>query len=352
MEAFRSVCGNAALPRLLSGFTLTEPEKAFFVRSGGEKAFPFHATEYLLSLIDPDNPADPIRRQIVPTVREFDVSGYEKDDPLAEARFTVAPHHLRRDADRCIFKVAPTCAVHCRFCFRKGLLGTSARDIGRTEAGEAARYLGRHPEIREVLLTGGDPLTIAPDRLEEIMAGLRKQRPDIGLRIGTRLPVADPERLTGGLAVLLERYRPLWVTVHCNHPAELATPAAAALSRLSSRGIRLGGQSVLLAGVNDDAATLAGLFRRQRETGIVPYYLFHLDPAPGTSHFRVPLARGLELMAELRARFPEVRPPVYALDLPDGGGKVKVADLRIEPGLDGGLLLRDPQGKTHRYPIL
>ncbi len=349
MEAFRSTdtVVRRTFPSL--GFPLTEAERAFFARPESVRAFPFQAPRFLLSRVDPADPADPIRRQIVPTEAELATRGYERDDPLAEERFTVAPGLVRRYEDRCIFKATDACAVRCRFCFRKGLLGSGGFVAGQSEVRAAARYLARRPEIREVLVTGGDPLTLPLVRLEAILSGLREFRPEVSLRIGTRLPVADPERITGELALLLSRFRPLWITVHCNHPAELSAPTAAALGRLTSRGIRLGGQSVLLAGINDDAETLHELFHRQVEVGLRPYYLFHLDPAPGTSHFRVPLARGSALMEEVGTRFPGAALPVYALDLPDGGGKAPVSSLRPERGADGRLFLRDRSGFAHRY---
>ncbi|MBN2351638.1 MAG: KamA family radical SAM protein [Spirochaetales bacterium] len=349
MEAFSPTDAAVRRPIPSLGFPLTASERAFFARAGSARAFPFRATAFLLSCIDPADPADPIRRQIVPTEDELAARGYERDDPLDEGRFTVAPGLVRRYRDRCIFKATDACAVHCRFCFRKGLLGEAGFVAGKGEVREAARWLARRPEVREVLVTGGDPLVLPPARLEAIMSGLREFRPDVSLRIGTRLPAADPERITDELALLLARFRPLWITVHCNHPAELSAPVAAALGRIMSRGIRLGGQSVLLAGINDDAETLHALFKRQAEVGLRPYYLFHLDPAPGTSHFRVPLERGLELMEEVKTRFPRTAVPVYALDLPDGGGKAPVSSLRFERGADGSLRLRERSGSVCRY---
>jgi lysine 2,3-aminomutase len=347
MEAPRTAPASTP-PRF--GFSLTAAERGFFAPAESASVFPFQATPFLLSRIDPDDPADPIRRQIVPTEAELATAAHEKDDPLCEARFTVAPALVRRYADRCIFKVTDACAVHCRFCFRKGLLGTDRREVRDDEVRGAARYLSRHPEIREVLLTGGDPLTLAPERLEAVMAVIRESRSDVSFRIGTRLPMADPERLSDGLAALLARFRPLWLTVHCNHPVELSPPVLAALARLTSRGLRLGGQSVLLAGINDDADTLGELFAAQEAAGLRPYYLFHLDPAPGTSHFRVPMRRGLELLDEVRRRRPGVHLPVYAVDLPDGGGKVPVASLGIEKGDGKTIVIRTLEGLSCSIP--
>jgi lysine 2,3-aminomutase len=337
----------AALP---PGFALLKEESSYFEKAARFPAFPFRVSGHFLSLIDPDDPDDPIRRQVIPRYEELSPAAYESPDPLAEKRFCKAPDLVHRYPDRAILKVTRACAAHCRFCFRKALYAEGADAISRSRLLEAAAYLARHPEIRELLLTGGDPLMLEQGRLREIFSTLRQARPDITFRIGTRLPVAWPARVTPVVADLLSAFRPLWATVHVNHARELGTQAAAALALLTDRFIRLGGQSVLLAGVNDSVETLAGLFRREAETGLRPYYLFHLDPAPGTAHFRVSLRRGIELIQELRRRFPDLALPVYALDLPDGGGKVPVADLIIENDGAECVILRDQAGNKYRYP--
>jgi lysine 2,3-aminomutase len=334
--------------RLPPRFVLTEKEQGFFAR-GEAAVFPFQASRFFFSKIDRHNPEDPIRRQIVPSVDEFSVGEFDKTDPLAEARFTFAPRLVHRYADRCIIKVTGLCAVHCRFCFRKNMLG-SEDVIDEAELAAAARYITAHREIKEVLLTGGDPLTIPSGQLEKILQTIRDAGPDIVLRIGTRLPVVLPGRITGRLAQMLCRSEPLWMTIHCNHPAELSTEMADAVSLLAGRGIPLASQSVLLKGVNDDADVLAELFQKLLLLRVQPYYLFALDLASGTGHFRVPLEQGLALMRQLRERLPAQALPVFALDLPDGGGKLPVEMLVIEKTDEDCLILKDLLGNEYRYP--
>jgi lysine 2,3-aminomutase len=251
-----------------------------------------------------------------------------------------------------LLKVTHTCAVYCRFCFRREMVGPGKPNALAPAALDAAlTYIADHPAIWEVILTGGDPLTLSPRRLAELMARLAAIDHVKIVRFHTRVPVADPELATGTLVAAMKSPRlTTYVALHANHPRELTAAARTACARIIDAGMPMVSQTVLLAGVNDDAETLAALMRAFVETRIKPYYLHHLDLAPGTGHFRVGLARGQALMRALRGRVSGLCQPTYVLDLPGGHGKVPVGPGYLAGDLDGCVSVEDPWGKAHAYP--
>jgi len=307
-------------------------------------------TPTLTGLIDPADPADPIARQFVPDARELDTRPEERVDPIGDEAHSPVPGIVHRYPDRVLLKLVGVCAVYCRFCFRREMVGPGAETSLSEEALEVAlTYIAGHPEIWEVVVTGGDPLVVAPRRLADLMTRL-SDIPHVKIvRFHTRVPVAAPERVTPALVAALRAPGvTTFVAVHANHAREIADEARAAIGRLGDAGIALVSQSVLLAGVNDDAQTLAELFRALVECRVKPYYLHHPDLAPGTAHFRLPIARGQELMRALRGRLSGLALPTYVLDIPGGYGKVPVGPDYLELTPEG-WRVTDYCGGVHAY---
>jgi len=303
-------------------------------------------TPAMAALIDPADPADPIGLQFLPDAAELETAPDEAADPIGDAAHAPLPGLVHRYPDRVLLTPTFACAVYCRFCFRRERVGTG--DGPSPEQLDAAlAYIRDRPEIWEVVLTGGDPLALAPRRLGGLVAAL-DAIPHVGvIRIHSRVPVVAPERIDGALMAALACDTALFVAVHANHPREFTPEARAALRRLAGAGVPLVSQSVLLRGVNDDPATLESLMRRFVENRVKPYYLHHLDPAPGTARFRVPLARGRELVRSLRGRVSGLAQPDYVLDIPGGHGKSPVG-----PGFlsEDGATITDWRGRRHPLP--
>lgn len=297
--------------------------------------------------IDRDAPADPIARQFVPDARELVTHPDEMADPLAEARLSPVPGLVHRYPDRVLLKLTHTCPVYCRFCFRREVVGPAGDPPLTGEAFEQAiAYIEAAPAIFEVILTGGDPLILSPRRIAEVTERLSSIPHVKVLRWHTRVPVVEPARVTDALAAALKsQHAAVYVALHANHPREFTTEARAAVARLVDAGIPLLSQSVLLRGVNDDADTLADLMRTFVALRVKPYYLHHMDPAPGTAHFRTTIAEGQALMRSLRGRVSGLAQPTYVLDIPGGHGKVPVG-----PGYVDGDTVADPFGGRHDLP--
>jgi len=315
-----------------------------------EARYAVAVTPTLAQLIDPADAADPIARQFLPDARELETRPDERDDPIGDDAHSPVPGIVHRYPDRVLLKLVGVCAVYCRFCFRREMVGPGAETSLTDDALDAAlAYIAGRPEIWEVVLTGGDPLVASPRRLAELMARLAAIAHVKIVRFHTRVPVAAPERLTGALVEALRAPGvTTYVAIHANHARELGPEARAALARLADAGIALVGQSVLLAGVNDDAGTLAALFRALVECRVKPYYLHHPDLAPGTAHFRLPIQRGQALMAALRGRVSGLALPTYVLDIPGGHGKVPVGPSYLEPAPEG-WRVTDYCGGLHAY---
>jgi lysine 2,3-aminomutase len=283
-------------------------------------------TPEVAALIDPNDPSDPIARQYIPSIEELAAHPSESADPIGDHVHSPVEGIVHRYPDRVLFKLVHVCAVYCRFCFRREMVGPGREtSLSQRTYQSALDYIRAHNEIWEVILTGGDPLMLSPRRLAEIMADLAAIDHVRIIRLHTRVPVADPQRIDGEMVAALKvEGATTWVALHANHPRELADNARAACARMIDAGIPMVSQSVLLRGVNDDAATLEVLMRAFVECRIKPYYLHHGDLAPGTAHLRTTLEHGQQLMQALRGRVSGLCQPDYVLDIPGGHGKAPV----------------------------
>jgi lysine 2,3-aminomutase len=308
-------------------------------------------TPEMMALIDRRDLAhDPIVRQFVPSIHETEIAPEELADPIGDEARSPVKGIVHRYPDRVLLKPLHVCPVYCRFCFRREKVGPGGEALSAAELSAALAYIRDHAEIWEVILTGGDPLMLAPRRLGELLAALDTIRHVAVIRIHTRVPVVDPGRVSDELVAALKPKRAsLWFGIHCNHARELSTDARAALARLADAGFPLLGQSVLLAGVNDDVDTLEQLMRGLVTARVKPYYLHHPDLVRGTGHFRVSIERGQALMKALRGRLSGLAQPTYVLDVPGGHGKVPIG-----PGYLGddpqALTVEDAFGERHPYP--
>jgi len=302
-------------------------------------------TPAMAELIDPADPADPLARQFVPSAAELTTDPEERPDPIGDETHSPVEGIVHRYPDRALLKITHTCAVYCRFCFRRETVG-DGHALSPAALDAAFAYLAARPEIWEVIVTGGDPLVLSPRRLAETVGRLAAIEHVKTIRFHTRVPVVQPEAVTDALvAALKSPTQAVYVALHANHPRELTPAARAACARIVEAGLPMVSQSVLLKGVNDDAETLAALMRGFVEMRVKPYYLHHGDLAPGTSHLRTTVAEGQALMRALRGRLSGLAQPTYVLDIPGGRGKVPVGPEWIEGGV-----VRDPWGGEHAYP--
>jgi lysine 2,3-aminomutase len=295
-----------------------------------------------------DPGTDPIAAQYIPTEKELVTLPYESTDPIGDTRYLVTDRLVHRYADRALLLVSDRCATYCRFCFRRHFTGHGGGRISTEQLDEACRYLSRTHTIREILLSGGDPLMLSDKELQEVIGRLKQVDPDYIIRVCTRMPVVLPSRVTEDCARMLGSFGSVWIVVHANHPRELTDEFRRGIRLLLGAGVPALNQSVLLRGINDDAGVLEELFRGLVRCGVKPYYLFQGDLASGTSHFRVPLDRGIQLMQELRLRLSGIALPTYAVDLP-GGGKVPVEAALLRTEADA-FVFRGMDGAEYRYP--
>ncbi|GHE04006.1 lysine 2,3-aminomutase [Defluviimonas sp. 20V17] len=306
-------------------------------------------TPDLSRLADPAAPADPIRAQFVPSPDELETHDWETGDPIGDEVHEVVKGVTHRYPDRVLLKPTHTCRVYCRFCFRREKVGDAGEQLTEDELDQALAYIRSHPEVWEVILSGGDPLVLSDRRLARVMAALDAIEHVKVIRLHTRVPVADPARVTGGLLAALGVKTAVYVVVHCNHAKELSTPVRGAIARLVDAGIPVLSQSVLLKGVNDSPEALRDLTRALVETRVKPYYLHHPDLARGTGHFRVSIRRGLALMRALRGVVSGLCQPTYVLDIPGGFGKVPLTPQALRETGAGRYEVRDFRGTTHAY---
>lgn len=309
-------------------------------------------TPAISALIDPGDPNDPIARQFIPDVAELVHLPEEREDPIGDGAHTPVEGIVHRYPDRVLLKAVHVCPVYCRFCFRREMVGPQGLGTLASQAMDNAfAYIAEHPEIWEVILTGGDPLVLSPRRLASIMERLAGIDHVKIVRFHTRVPVVEPERVDGALiAALKASGKTTYLALHANHPRELTFDARAACARLVDSGIVMVSQSVLLKGVNDDPDTLAALMRAFVENRIKPYYLHHPDLAPGTSHFRLTIEEGQALVASLRGRVSGLCQPAYILDIPGGHGKTVISASTIGDNGGGCYTVSDFKGGEHAYP--
>jgi lysine 2,3-aminomutase len=330
----------------LARFVSVDPDEANAISALADR-FRFVITPYYASLMDPLDPACPVRRQVVPRMAELgDPAGLA--DPLDEVAHSPVKNVIRVYPDRIAFCVNNECALYCRYCLRKRMVGEPDWVMKQRELGEALAWIRRTPEIRDVLLTGGDPLVFSDDRLGWLLGELRGIPHVEIIRLGTRLPVTLPYRVTPELCALLERHHPIWVNTHFNHPRECTADAAEACDRLTRAGIPVGNQSVLLAGINDDVETLKTLGETLVRMRVRPYYCYQAQLLEGTAHFRVPIERGVELFRSLRGRTSGFAIPTYVLDTPHGKVPLSHAWLRGREGDD--VLVETWDGHIWREP--
>jgi len=335
------------LDALERAFVLTPDEREAVRRRRG--ALPLGITPYYARLIDRENPDDPLRRTMIPRLDEYVVSPGERRDPLGEEDHQVVPGLIHTYPEKVLFLVTDFCATYCRYCTRSRMVGAGELHPDRRTWEAALDYIAGDPRIRDVLLSGGDPLTLSDDRLGWLLERLRRI-PHVELvRIGTKIPAVLPQRITDELVSRLRQFHPLWMSIHFTHPTELTPEVADACDRIASAGIPMAAQTVLLAGVNDDPETMKDLVNGLLRIRVKPYYLHQCDSVEGTSHFRTPVDRGIELIRGLHGRVTGYAVPLYMIDAPGGGGKVPVAPDYIV-GRDGDdLLLENYEGKTYRY---
>lgn len=286
--------------------------------------FRMAVTPYYLSLIDFENPYDPIRKQAIPTSNELYFAPYEAADPLCEDEYSPCDGLTHRYPDRVLFLVTDVCSMYCRHCTRRRFTGQCDSMLSKAQIDTCVDYIRSHPEVRDVLVSGGDSLMLEDDKLEYILNALHQIDHVEVIRLGTRMPVVCPQRITPELCDMLKKYHPLWVNVQFNHPNEITPEAAKACEMLADAGIPLGNQSVLLAGVNDCVHTMKHLVNELVKIRVRPYYIYACDPSQGLSHFRTPVSKGIEIMEALRGHTSGFCIPTFVVDAPGGGGKIPV----------------------------
>jgi lysine 2,3-aminomutase len=329
--------------------TLTADEKAGCAFANQKLALAI--TPYFFNLIDRNDPDCPIRKQLIPRAGEMVVSEGEMDDSLNEDGHSPVPGLVHRYPDRVLFLVTDRCAAYCRYCTRSRLVSNAQDYNFHPEHERALRYIDSHPEVRDVLLSGGDPLLLSDKKLEHLLSRLRAIPHVEFIRIGSRIPVFLPQRITPALTEIFKKYGPIWMSIHVNHPKECTAELKAACERLAFAGVPLGNQSVLLRGVNDDAEVMKALVHRLLHMRVRPYYLYQMDLITGGSHFKVDVRNGLEIIRALRGHTTGYAVPQYVIDAPGGGGKVPVNPDYVESITDEAVTFRNYEGDRFVYPL-
>jgi len=338
----------ATLEQLEKLLPLTKEERLGVQLAGRHLALAI--TPYFFNLIDASNPDCPIRRQVVPRIEETTTAAWELTDPCGEDTHMPVPGLVHRYPDRVLFLVTDRCAAYCRYCTRSRVVSGVGEQHLETDFSAALDYLRNHREVRDVLLSGGDPLLFNDDRLERLLRQLREIPHIELLRIGSRIPIFLPQRITPALCAMLKQFHPLWVNIHTNHPREATAEVRAACARLADAGIPLGNQSVLLRGVNDDAVVMKELLHKLIMMRVRPYYIYQCDLVSGTHHLRTSVRKGLEIMEALRGHTTGFAVPQYVIDAPGGGGKVPVSPQYILAHDRQRIIIRNYEGKVFEYP--
>jgi lysine 2,3-aminomutase len=307
-------------------------------------------TPYFFNLIDGSDENCPIRRQVVPRVEESFTAPWEMSDPCGEDSHSPVPGLVHRYPDRVLFLVTDRCASYCRYCTRSRMVSNAAGYDFHPEFDRQIEYISQHPEIRDVLLSGGDPLLLSDDKLEILLGRLRAIPHVEFLRIGTRIPIFLPQRITPALCAMLRKYHPLFISIHSNHPRELTTEVRDALARLADAGIPLGNQAVLLRHVNDDVVVMRALVQKLLMCRVKPYYLYQCDLISGSAHLRSSVRKGLEIMENLRGHTTGYAVPQYVIDAPGGGGKVPINPDYVLSRNKDRVVIRNFEGRIFEYP--
>jgi len=312
-------------------------------------SFPVAVTPYFASLLDPNNPRCPLRRQVIPTAREHLVSAYEMVDPCGEDAHSPVPGLVHRYPDRVLLLPLNMCASYCRYCTRSRWVGDENAVIFGARLAGALNYIRKNKKVRDVLISGGDPLLFSDQRLDELLGKLREIPHVEFIRIGTRVPVFLPQRITPALVSTLRKFHPVWLSIHFNHPKEITPEVKAACERLADGGFPLGSQTVLLKGINDRPEVVKKLCHELLRIRVRPYYLYQCDPVRGTSHFRTPVAKGVEIIENLRGHTTGYAVPTFVIDAPGGGGKVPLMPNYVVGMEEGIITLRNYAGNSYQY---
>lgn len=328
---------------------LTHEEEKAVVDGRKEGHLRMAVTPYFMSLMDPDNPLDPVRRQGIPTTSEFSVSLYDLKDPLHEEADSPTPNLTHRYPDRVLFLVTDMCSNYCRHCTRSRLAGVTDKPFSKEIIDAAIDYIKRTQEVRDVLISGGDPLTLADQPLEYIISSVRAIPHVEIIRIGSRMPVVNPMRITEELCKMLKKYHPLWLNTHFNHPFEITPYSKKACEILADAGIPLGNQSVLLKGINDCPHVMKKLVHELVKIRVRPYYIYQCDLTPGIEHFRTAVGKGIEIIEALRGHTSGFCVPTYVVDAPGGGGKIPVGPQYLISLSDRKVILRNYEGVVCSY---
>lgn len=338
------------LEQLEEKMQLVPEERAGIILSGSKLALGI--TPHFFNLIDPNDPECPIRRQVVPRIEETHTAEWEMADPCGEDSHMPVPGLVHRYPDRVLFLVTDRCASYCRYCTRSRVVSGAGEQELHTDFEEAFHYLEKHTEIRDVLFSGGDALLLSDSKLESLIRRVRAIKHIEFVRIGSRVPIFLPQRITPEFCRMLQKYHPLWMSVHVNHPRELTSEVRDALCMLADHGVPLGNQSVLLRGVNDDARTMKTLVHKLLRCRVRPYYLYQCDLIKGSAHLRASVKKGVEIIEALRGHTTGYAIPQFVIDAPGGGGKVPVNPGYILYHDTEKVVLRNYEGRIFEYPEL
>ena len=337
------------LPRLEKAFALTQDERRTVLELGDR--LPVGITPHYATTIDPNDPLDGIRKTMIPVGDEFVMDRGELADPLNEDGDMPVPGLVHRYPDRVLFLVTSFCATYCRYCTRSRLVGkTGEYHFNYKQFERAIQYIEATPEIRDVLISGGDPLTMADDRIEWLLSRLRAIPHIEFIRIGSKVPAVLPQRITPKLCTMLKKFHPFWMSIHFMHPNEITPEVAEACGRLADSGIPLGSQTVLTAGVNDTPEVMKRLMHGLLKIRVRPYYIYQCDPIPGSRHFRTPVETGLRIIEALRGHTTGYAVPTFVIDGPGGGGKIPLMPEYMVGREGDDVILRNFEGQTFRYP--
>ena len=336
------------LSQLENHLNLSNKERNGVILSGNKLSLSI--TPHFFNLIEANNPDCPIRKQVIPTIDEISVSSEEMSDPCGEDSHMPVPGLVHRYPDRVLFLLTDRCASYCRYCTRSRVVSGAGENNLKTNFEDAFQYLENNKSIRDVLFSGGDPLLYADNKLEKIIKRIRSIKHIEFIRIGTRIPIFLPQRITPNLCNMLKKYHPLWMSVHTNHPKELTSEVKQALEMLADSGIPLGNQSVLLKGVNDDISTMKSLVHKLLQCRVRPYYLYQCDLIEGSSHLRTSASKGIEIIEGLRGHTSGYAVPQFVIDAPGGGGKIPINPEYVVEKNPKQLKIRNYEGKSFIYP--
>lgn len=326
---------------------LTEDEKEGIRKSF--KDFKMAITPHYLSLINTANPMDPIKLQSVPQDKEFYHGPFDLDDPLGEDHDMPVPNLVHRYPDRVLFLITDQCSMYCRFCTRKRIVSDGSHQVDKTILSQVVEYLHAHKEVRDVIISGGDPLFMEDEKVEEVLKALREVPHIEIIRLGSRMPVVCPQRITDDFVNMAKKYHPVYFNTHFNHPFELGKDAEVALAKLADNGFVIGNQSVLLKNINSDTVIMKALMHKLLKNRVRPYYIYQCDLTTGIEHFRAPVSKGIEIMEELRGHTSGLAVPTFVIDAPNGGGKVPIQPNYLLTQSPDKVIIRNYEGMVSTY---